>query len=184
MGNSFQDTFLELIGNNCNSILKASYIESPLGKIITIADEKRLYLLQFADGRHLAKEIDHLKKLASIYAGNTEAIDMIREELELYFEGKLQKFKTPVHFIGSEFQKSVWQALMLVPYGSTRSYLSQAKTIGNAKAFRAVANANGANYLSIIVPCHRIIYHNGKLGGYGGGLERKKWLLNHEKKHA
>jgi AraC family transcriptional regulator of adaptative response/methylated-DNA-[protein]-cysteine methyltransferase len=83
--------------------------------------------------------------------------------------------------IGSDFQKSAWQALIQVPYGQTRSYLEQASIIGKPKAFRAVANANGANQIAIVVPCHRIINTGGELGGYGGGLQRKSWLINHEK---
>lgn len=184
---SFKDTFVKLIGSDSskhNAVLKASWFDTPLGPMIAIADNKSLYLLQFAACRHLEKEISKIAAQENITPGNTKPMQMIKEELGLYFIGKLQEFKTPIGLMGSDFQKSAWRALIKIPYGETRSYLSQAKNIGNDKAFRAVANANGANQLSIIVPCHRIINHNGKLGGYAGGIERKKWLLSHEKKHA
>lgn len=103
--------------------------------------------------------------------------------MELYFSGKLRQFNTPTHLIGSPFQKKAWLALIDIPYGETRSYLQQAKVIGNPSAYRAVANANGANQLAIVVPCHRIINANGELGGYGGGVNRKQWLLEHERRH-
>ncbi len=99
-----------------------------------------------------------------------------------YFKGKLREFNTPIHLMGTSFQAQVWNQLLKIPYGETRSYLEQAKAIKKETAYRAVANANGANQLAIIIPCHRIINNNGKLGGYGGGTEKKKWLLEHEKK--
>ena len=111
----------------------------------------------------------------------TVAIKSIEKELKQYFSSKLLEFKTPVHLIGSEFQKSVWQALQKIQIGKTCSYADQAKAIGKPTAFRAVANANGMNPLGIIIPCHRVINTNGELGGYGGGLARKEWLLKHER---
>ena len=185
--NSFEDTFARLVANDSpkhKTILTASWFETPLGPMITISDAKSLYLLQFEACKHLEKEIAKIKAQATIAPGTTKPIKMIKAELDLYFRGKLQEFKTPIHLLGSEFQKNAWRALIKIPYGETRSYLTQAKNIGNDKAFRAVANANGANQLSIIIPCHRIINHNGNLGGYAGGIERKKWLLQHEKNHA
>lgn len=167
-------------------LLKASWLDTVLGPMIAISDQESLYLLEFADRRGLAKEIERfrVKQKTAIIPGATKPITMIKKELELYFSGKLTAFKTPLHLIGSEFQKKAWHALMQIPYGQTRSYLEQAKTIGNEKAFRAIANANGANQLAIVIPCHRIINHNGNLGGYGGGKVRKAWLINHEKQHA
>ena len=167
-------------------VLKASWIDTLLGPIIAISDDNSLYLLEFADRRGLEREIERLRKRqkAAIIPGNTGPIAMIRQELGLYFVGKLKSFKTPLHLIGSDFQKKAWHALKQIPYGETRSYKSQAEITGNEKAYRAVANANGANQLAIIIPCHRIINHNGDLGGYGGGKARKEWLLKHEKNHA
>ncbi|QTD47311.1 methylated-DNA--[protein]-cysteine S-methyltransferase [Ottowia testudinis] len=98
-------------------------------------------------------------------------------EIEAYFNGQLTAFKTPLDLVGTPFQKSVWQALLDIPYGQTRSYAQQARQIDRPTATRAVAAANGQNKIAIIVPCHRVIGSNGQLTGYGGGLPRKQWLL-------
>ncbi|BAW82974.1 predicted methylated DNA-protein cysteine methyltransferase [Rickettsia japonica] len=152
--------------------------------MLAISDEKLLYLLEFVDRRGLEREIERLriKTESAIIPGSTEPILMIEEDLQLYFNGTLQKFNTPIWFLGSPFQKMVWQELINIPYGETRSYLNQAKALGKPNSYRAVANANGMNQLAIIVPCHRIINSNGKLGGYSRGLHRKKWLIEHERK--
>lgn len=192
-GSGFRDAFSKIIGvaparvpERSQLILKASWLDTLLGPMVAIGDDESLYLLEFADRRGVMQEIERLrlKKKAAIIPGDTPTIAMIKKELDLYFSGKLREFKTPVHLMGSEFQKKAWHALMHIPYGQTRSYLEQAKAIGNKKAFRAVANANGSNQLAIIIPCHRIINHNGELGGYGGGKARKEWLIKHEKKYA
>jgi len=186
----FRDAFSKIMGgtptkfNQHLNILKAAWLDTPLGAMIAISDEKLLYLLEFVDRRGLEREIERLriKTESAIIPGSTEPILMIEEELKLYFNGTLQKFNTPKYFVGSEFQKMVWQELINIPYGETRSYLDQAKALGKPTSYRAVANANGMNQLAIIVPCHRIINSNGELGGYGGGLHRKKWLIEHERK--
>lgn len=113
---------------------------------------------------------------------NDELIEKTIIQLKEYFENKREKFDIPLLLIGSDFQKSVWQSLLKIPYGKTNTYKDQSISIGNEKAVRAVANANGANSIAIIVPCHRIIGTNGKLTGYAGGLETKEMLLNLEKK--
>jgi AraC family transcriptional regulator of adaptative response/methylated-DNA-[protein]-cysteine methyltransferase len=168
---------------NHTSTLTSSLLETPLGTMIAIADEQSLYLLEFVDCRGLDREIEKLclAKTATIVTGTTTPIESIKKELAAYFKGSLQKFTTPIHMMGTPFQQSVWKALQNIPYGHTKSYGEQAKIIGNKSAFRAVANANGANQLAIIIPCHRVINGNGKLGGYGGGINRKQWLLNFEK---
>lgn len=162
--------------------LKSTWLESPLGPVLAIADEERLYLLEFVARRCLEREINGLKiKLkATITPGTTAVTRLIGAELHAYFAGSLKQFTTPIHLLGSTFQQSVWQELLLIPYGETRSYAKQAENLGKPTAFRAVANANGANQLAIIIPCHRIINLNGALGGYGGGISRKQWLLAHE----
>lgn len=185
----FRDAFSRIMGAppskmGNEKILKASWLDAPLGPMIAIADENALYLLEFVDRRGLEKEIERLvqKTKSAIIPGCTEPISLIKNELKQYFEGKLRVFKTPIVFLGSPFQKQVWDALQKIPSGETRSYLDIARDLGRPTAFRAVAQANGANQLSIVIPCHRVINANGDLGGYGGGLMRKKWLLNLEKK--
>lgn len=188
----FRDAFSKIMGSppsnkeNHKNIFLASWIDTPLGPMLAIADKKFLYMLEFVDRRGLEQEIESFrsKMKAVILPGSSEPINSIKKEMELYFSGKLQSFKTPVFFIGSDFQKDAWKALLQIPYGSTRSYKEQSKIVGNISAYRAVANANGANQLAIIIPCHRVINSNGDLGGYGGGLNRKKWLLEHEKNIA
>jgi AraC family transcriptional regulator of adaptative response/methylated-DNA-[protein]-cysteine methyltransferase len=168
------------------TVLKASYLDSPLGRMLAIADDKALYLLEFVERRGLEWEIERLRlrTKSAIMSGSNNSIISIKTELKFYFNGALQSFTTPIHLMGSPFQKLVWGELMRIPYGQTRSYADQALAIGKPSAYRAVANANGANHLAIIIPCHRIINTNGELGGYGGGIARKKWLINHEKKNA
>lgn len=167
------------------NILKASWLDTCLGPMIAIADEKALYLLEFLERRGLEREIERLRNRtqAAIIPGETAPIQSIKQELGAYFEGKLMTFKTPLFLLGSPFQISVWNALCQIPYGTTKSYAEQAQIIGKPKAFRAVANANGANQMAIVIPCHRIITSQGDLGGYGGGVARKQWLLQHEKTH-
>jgi len=188
----FRDAFSKIMGaaptkiEGQHTILKASWIDIRLGPMIAIADEAGLYLLEFVDRRGLEREVERLriKTKAAIIPGVTDPIKSITLELESYFEGKLKEFNTPLHLLGSPFQKLVWEELMRIPYGTTRSYMAQATSIGKNKAYRAVANANGANQLAIIIPCHRIINSNGDLGGYGGGVTRKKWLIEHETTHV
>lgn len=123
------------------------------------------------------------KTQSAIIPGRTKPINSIEKELKIYFEGNLLEFKTPLQLLGSPFQKRVWEALKKIPPGETRSYSDLAIAIGRPSAFRAVAQANGANQLAIIIPCHRVINSNGELGGYAGGLTRKKWLIIHERKN-
>jgi AraC family transcriptional regulator of adaptative response/methylated-DNA-[protein]-cysteine methyltransferase len=184
----FRDAFSRIMGAaptklKDTHILKASWLDTPLGPMLAIANEDALYLLEFVDRRGLEKEIEHLRRKtkSAIVPGHTQTISMIEKELELYFKGSLKEFKTPLFLLGSPFQKHVWDELIKIPPGETRSYAALAKTIGRPTAYRAVAQANGANQLAIIIPCHRVINTNGELGGYGGGLSRKNWLINHER---
>lgn len=167
-----------------HSILKASYVDTVLGSMLAIADERALFLLEFVTRKGLEKEIKQLcnKTQSLIIPGRTSPIDSIENELQAYFSGQLTAFKTAIHLPGTPFQKRVWQELMRIPYGETRSYSKQAESLGKPTAFRTVANANAANQLAIIIPCHRIVHLNGTLGGYAGGVDRKKWLIAHEKR--
>lgn len=163
--------------------LKSSLIETKLGPMLAISDEHALYLLEFIDEQHLATSKIakfELKTKLSITAGTTEAIQSIEEELQSYFDGTLRTFKTPLHLMGSPFQKLAWQALMRIPYGQTRSYAAQATAINKPLACRAIGNANAMNQMAIVIPCHRVINSNGDLGGYAAGPLRKRWLLDHE----
>lgn len=188
-GSGFRDAFSRIMGTapakagNYN-ILKAAWLDTPLGPMIAIANEEHLYLLEFVDRRGLEREIERLRTRtnAAVVPGNTEPIKSIERELKQYFDGTLQAFKTPVALLGSPFQLRIWAELLKIPKGETRSYLTLACAIGRPSAFRAVARANGANQLAILIPCHRVINTNGELGGYGGGINRKKWLLTHERK--
>lgn len=185
----FRDAFSRIMGAPPSKIeeervLKAAWLDTSLGPMFAVADEQALYLLEFVDRRGLEREVERLrqKTKSAIIPGRTQPINIIEMELKEYFNGKLIKFKTPLFFIGSPFQKSVWIELKKIPPGETCSYSELATAVGKPSAFRAVAQANGANQLAIVVPCHRVINRNGKIGGYGGGVIRKKWLLKHEKK--
>lgn len=170
-----------LSGNQ--KVLHATWIDTQRGPMIAIADQQALYLLEFVDRRGLEREVERLreKTKAAIIPGRTAIITAIEKELEHYFAGRLQTFTTPLHFLGSPFQQSVWLELQKIPHGETRSYAQLAIAVGNPAACRAVAQANGANQLALIIPCHRVINADGKIGGYGGGINRKEWLLNHER---
>ncbi len=187
-GSGFRDAFSRIMGmppskSGNHHVLKASWLDTRLGPVIAIADEERLYLLEFVDRRGLEREVERLRQRtkSAIVPGCTTPIDMVEKELHQYFAGKLSQFKTPLFLLGSPFQKHVWEELQKIPPGETRSYSDIAIAVGRPMAFRAVAQANGANQIAILIPCHRVINANGELGGYGGGLTRKKWLLNHEK---
>jgi len=186
----FRDAFSRIMGAaptllGHSNLLKASWLDTRLGPMIAISDEDALYLLEFVDRRGLEREVERLRQRtkSAIIPGSTNPIKSIEKELSQYFDGKLKKFNTPLFFLGSLFQKDVWEALKKIPYGETYSYLDIAKAVSRPTAFRAVANANGANQLAIIIPCHRVINTGGDLGGYGGGLTRKKWLIDHEKRN-
>lgn len=117
-----------------------------------------------------------------IQPGINEPLRSLEQELERYFLGELKIFQTPYRLLGSPFQQRVWEELLHISYGKRISYAEEALRLDAPTATRAVANANGANLLALIVPCHRVIASNGKLGGYGSGLRRKQWLLDHEEK--
>ena len=187
-GSGFRDAFSNIMGKpplraGEVSVLKAAWIDTPLGPMVAIADEEALYLLEFVDRRGLEREIERLrsKTRAAIVPGLTEPLRLIEKELVQYFKGENFSFKTPMKFLGSPFQQQVWEELQKIAVGEIRTYSEIAKTIEKPSAFRAVARANGANQLAIIVPCHRVIGTSGHLTGYGGGIGRKEWLLNHER---
>ncbi len=121
---------------------------------------------------------------AVILAGENDHTRQLKRELAEYFAGERQQFEVALDAPGTPFQQLVWDGLQAIPYGQTASYSEQAQYLGRDSATRAVASANGKNRISIVIPCHRVIGKDGSLTGYGGGLERKRWLLDHEKAHA
>lgn len=165
-------------------ILKASVLYTRIGRLLAIADETKLYMLEFLDRASLEKNIERLSLLthAHIEPGSTKPLTQIQAELEQYLKGNLNAFKTPISFFGTPFQVRVWKQLLKIPFGKTCSYSDIAWAIGKPTAYRAVAQANGANRLAIIVPCHRVIEATGSLGGYSGGIVHKQDLLVHETK--
>lgn len=164
-------------------VLTKAEIETPLGQMVVIADQEKIYVLQFIEHQHLSTMINRIEQEhgVSYRLGLNQVIVQLRQELTDYFAGKLRQFTVPIGSFGTPFQVNVWRLLTQITYGETKSYTHLADEIGNAKAVRAVANANRCNPIVIVVPCHRVIRNNGDLCGYSGGVERKQWLLHHEK---
>jgi AraC family transcriptional regulator of adaptative response/methylated-DNA-[protein]-cysteine methyltransferase len=167
-------------------VIKTTKIETPLGVMIAGATEEGICLLEFHDRKILDSEYKDLSRLLEtvIVEGENNYLRALRKQLKEYFEGKRKEFTIPLVFPGTEFQQAVWNELQTIPFGSTRSYQEQAVALNMPDSVRAVANANGMNRISIVIPCHRVIGSDGRLTGYGGGLRRKKWLLDHERKYS
>lgn len=165
---------------NC---LLAKWIDTPLGAMVAIADDQSLRLLEFVDRRGLEREIQQLRKQtgAIILPGENKPLAATTVQLREYFDRQRTVFDIPIATVGTAFEKAVWKQLGLIPSGETRSYSQLAKKVGSPGAVRAVGRANGRNWLSIILPCHRVIRADGTLCGYGGGIWRKQWLLDHER---
>jgi AraC family transcriptional regulator of adaptative response/methylated-DNA-[protein]-cysteine methyltransferase len=167
-------------------IITTKRIETELGVMVAGAIDEGICLLEFSDRRMLPTEYRDLERYfkAEIAEGEHPHLEMLTRQIGDYFEGRLKEFSLPLVTPGTEFQKTVWKELMKIPYGTTRSYWEQSIALGKPESVRAVANANGMNRISIIIPCHRVIGSDGHLTGYGGGLKRKRWLLDHEKNHS
>lgn len=149
-----------------------AYYVSPVGPIEIIGTEQALKSVRFVEKKSKADS-----QLPPI-------IEKSLKQIDEYFRGKRKTFTVKLQLEGTNFHKKVWNQLMRIPYAKTVSYKDVARSIGKEKAVRAVGGANGRNNIGIIIPCHRVIAHDGTLGGYGGGLWRKEWLLNHEKKNS
>ncbi len=160
------------------------YHKTKIGELILGSFEDKLCLLDFNYRKMRNAVDDRIKKglNADFIEEDSEIIEKTRTELDEYFKENRREFDVPIRMVGTDFQKSVWNALLKVAYGTTSTYLQLAKDINNGKAVRAVAGANGANAIAIIIPCHRIIGSSGELVGYAGGLPTKKRLLTLEKK--
>ncbi len=162
--------------------INTSYHKTKIGEFILGSYDNKLCILDYRYRKMRNRLDNRIKKglNAQYLEKEDEVIINTKKQLDEYLQGERKKFDIPLLLVGSDFQKQVWKELLKVAYGETISYLDLAKKIDNPKAVRAVANANGANAISIIIPCHRIIESNGGLGGYAGGLSVKKRLLKLE----
>ncbi len=155
---------------------------TPLGPMIAGANVDGICLLEFADRRMLETQLERVRKWfgSPTVPGTNKHIETLKLELDKYFTGALREFTIPISLMGTEFQLAAWKQLMKIPYAATISYEAQARAMGRPGAQRAVGKANGDNRIAIVVPCHRVVKQNGDLCGYGGGLWRKKFLLDLE----
>lgn len=159
--------------------IRIAWMETPLGPMAAGATARGICFLEFTDRRMLEVQLETLSRRfdLSIVPGENEIVARLRRELERYFSGRLKRFSVPLEYPGTEFQVRVWRALLDIPFGETRSYEDVARALGMPGAVRAVGHANGLNRIAIVIPCHRVVNKNGELGGYGGGIWRKKHLL-------
>lgn len=184
----FRTAFARLLGQppsrlKGKDLLKADWIETPIGAMIAVSDKYMLHLLEFADRKALPTELKKLWNLSKgeLGIGRFAPTDQIEAELGAYFRAESAGFDVPVALHGSPFTRTVWDELRQIPVGETRSYGEIAKAVGRPSAVRAVARANGANQLALVIPCHRVIGADGALTGYGGGLWRKQYLIELER---
>ena len=187
----FRDAFARMIGQppgrfTGGEILKADWIKTPIGPMIAVSDARHLHLLEFIDRKILVKELNKLRSMAGgdLGLGRYQPTDQVESELGAFFSGESARFDVPLALHGSEFTLSVWTELRQIPAGETRSYSDIASAIGRPSAVRAVARANGANPIALVVPCHRVVGMDGSLTGYGGGLWRKQNLIELERQYA
>jgi AraC family transcriptional regulator of adaptative response/methylated-DNA-[protein]-cysteine methyltransferase len=183
---AFRAAFARLLGCTPtdlrqNRLLRAIWIPTPLGDMIAVSSRSHLHLLEFVDRKGLARELKHLAPHEGIGIGAMPPSEQAAAELDDYFAARSSRFDTPLALSGSPFAQQVWHALREIPAGETRSYSEIAHKIGRPSAARAVARANGANQLALMIPCHRVIGSDGALTGYGGGLWRKQRLIEIER---
>lgn len=184
----FGDSFKAVFGvspkaGKAQGVIDITRLETPIGTMFAAAVPEGICLLEYTDRKMLPTELKALAKHynATILQGDNPHFAKLKKQLEEYFGGSRKVFDVPLAMPGTAFQQAVWNELLTIPYGSTRSYADQAIALQKPTAVRAVANANGMNRISILVPCHRIIGSDGSLTGYGGGLWRKQWLLDLER---
>lgn len=190
-GSGFRAAFARLLGQSPSQftgdeLLKADWIDTALGPLLAVSDRSTLHLLEFAERKALPTELRRLQKLTKggLGIGRYAPTDQIQEELTRFFDGSSAEFKTPLALHGSPFTRSVWRELQKIPAGALRSYSDLARALGRPDAVRAVARANGANQIAIVIPCHRVVGADGSLTGYGGGLWRKQKLIDTERQYA
>ena len=169
-------------GQNYDRVLKAGWLETPVGIMLAAGDDNHLYMLNYIEQSSMERKAAVIQKKlqARLEMGDASTIRSVTREMKEYFDGKRQEFETPVAMVGTSFQMRVWTELRRVPFGSTIIYAELAKRIEKPAAFRAVAQASSQNPLAIVIPCHRVINNDGSLGGYSAGLDRKRWLLDFE----
>ena len=163
--------------------MKLETIDSPLGPLLAVADDEAIRALEFVKSAGAAPQLEAMQAALGrrLERGTPPLLESLRTQLAEYFAGTRRAFDVPLRFAGTPFQERVWNRLLAIPYGEVRSYLDLARDLGDPKAVRAVGGANGSNPISILVPCHRVIGADGSIVGYGGGLDRKAWLLAHER---
>ena len=167
-------------------MLSFTHLDTPAGKMVAAASDEELCLFDF-EYRYTIKSI--MARVEEFTGdrfsdGDHPLFAVLKTQIDEYFTGVRKAFNLPLHLAGTPFQVRVWKALLEIPYGETRTYEQQSQVLGDEKAIRAVASANGKNGIAIIVPCHRVIGKDGSLTGYGGGLPRKKMLLDLERKYS
>ena len=169
-----------------SGVARVARIASPLGAMIAAAVDDRLCLLEFADRQGLPGQVRRVARRldVSFTPGSTPVVDELQAQLAGYFSGARRSFDVPLTLAGTAFQKAVWRSLREIPWRETRSYAEVAREIGRPGAVRAVGSANGANALAVVVPCHRVVGADGSLSGYGGGVWRKRRLLELEGRPA
>ena len=181
---SLRDAFSEIIGETAGKADRAmaihlGWVDTPIGPLIAGSREGNLILLEFTNRQRMETQIETLKKRfkAAFLPEDDAVIKQTRRELYEYFAGKRRDFTIPLDYPGTPFETKVWDELLRIPYGETRSYEQLAKITSSKGAVRAVGSANGRNRIAIVIPCHRVVNKSGALGGYGGGLWRKQTLL-------
>jgi AraC family transcriptional regulator of adaptative response/methylated-DNA-[protein]-cysteine methyltransferase len=183
----FRDAFGRVLGqapgrSRSMDCVTLSWLESPLGPLVAGATDRGVCLLEFSDRRMLEAQLESVRRrLGTVLPGSHPLLEQLRTELAGYFAGERREFTVPLVYPGTPFQVKVWDALRQIPYGETRSYETLAWSVGAPGAQRAVGHANGLNRLAILIPCHRVVNKSGALGGYGGGLWRKRLLLDLER---
>jgi AraC family transcriptional regulator of adaptative response/methylated-DNA-[protein]-cysteine methyltransferase len=187
----FNGSFRSLVGkaptaSKDKTIINITRFTTPLGPMFACATKQGICLLEFTNRRMLETEFEELKKRlnAVILPGENRFLSQVEKEILEYFNRTRKVFAVPLHTPGTDFQNEVWKKLQQVQYGKTISYKQLAIRMECPTAVRAVASANGRNRIAIIIPCHRIIGENGDLTGYGGGLPRKKWMIDFEKQNS
>src|SRR2546428_1546196 len=173
------------LGSVIDGKLVRTKISTPLGSMIAVSDDAALFLLEFENRAAFTVELRRLERnFGLVGSGTNTVLKMLIAQLDDYFAGESAAFQIPTIQHGTAFQEAVWNALKQIPPGQTRSYGDIAEVIGRPDRSREVGQANGANKISLVVPCHRVIGSDGSLVGYGGGIWRKKWLLDHERGDA